>query len=431
MKPRVDPGPASKLEIFAWCMFDFANSSFTTMIVTFAYPLYFVKTVTAAKGYTPGEADGLWGLGSGVSQALVLLSAPVVGAIADFSGGKKRFLLVTYLGCVAGTAALAFVGPGDVALGLGIFIAANVCFSSGENIIAAFLPEIAAPEKMGRVSGLGWALGYFGGIGSLFVSLPFLKDGVGAENAASVQVSFVIVAIYFLVAGLPTFLFLRERAVPRPRPAGQGYARLGFGRVLKTLKEVRRYRQLFRFLFVFLAYTCGVNAVVYFSNIYAEREIGMGLPELIVLFAILNLSGALGAYAFGTLQDRVSSKMAIILSLVLWLAACVQAYFSTSRIPFYVAGLLAGLALGSSQSAGRALVGTFAPASRSGEFFGFWGLFWKLSAVIGLPLFGTISEHYDIRTAILSTMAFFVIGIFGMLFIDEEEGRRTAREAGP
>jgi UMF1 family MFS transporter len=421
-------GPATRREILSWCFFDFANSSYTTMIITFSFALYFVETVVPGAGKSQETGKLLWGIGAAISQWIVVLSAPLVGALADFSGAKKRFLLLSYLGCVLGTGLLALVGPGDVALGMVLFIASCVCYSAGENLIAAFLPEIAPPERMGRISGAGWALGYIGGLASLAVCFPFLRAGVGPEQASSVQASFLVVAAFFLLGGLPTFLFLRERAVPQPLPPGRTYFGIGLQRVLETLRRVRRYRQLFRFLCVFLVYASGINVVVAFATIFAKQEMGMGMTELLVFFLVLQISASVGALAFGVLQDRLSSRTAVILSLVLWLAVCLGAYWTRSTGVFYVIGNLAGLAMGASQSAARALVGTFSPVARSGEFFGFWGLFWKLAG--GGPLvFGAVQLWLGSRNAILVTAGFFVLGIVGMCFIDEAEGRRAAREA--
>jgi len=417
--------PASLREIVGWCMFDFANSSYTTLIVTVAFSIYFMGAVCEGGGVSREHAELLWGLGNWVSQAIVLLSAPVVGAITDCSGSKKRFLLVSYLGCVLGTACLGLVGPGDIALGLVLFVVSNFFYSSGENIVAAFLPEIAPPERMGRVSGLGWALGYLGGLASLAVCYPLLSGGLGPEREVPVRLSFVVVAVFFLLAGLPTFLWLKERAVAQPLPPGRGYVGVGFSRVLETLGRVRRYRQLFRFLFVFWSYSCGIFIVVAFANQFGEKEIGMGFGDLMLLFIVLQIAASAGAFGFGTLQDRVSSKAAIQISLFLWLVACVGAYLTHSKLGFIAVGVVAGVAMGSSQSAARALVGCFSPVERTGEFFGFWGLFWKLAG-LGPVLFGLSRQWLDMRAAILATGGFFVLGIAGMLFIDEKEGRAAA-----
>jgi UMF1 family MFS transporter len=425
--PAAPSGPATRLEIFGWCMFDFANSSYTTLILTVAFPVYFVSAVAGGAGLTERQGNLFLGLSSAVSQGLVVLTAPVLGAIADFAGAKKRILLVTYLGCVAGTAALGLIGPGDLALAILLFVVSALFYSSGENVVAAFLPEIAPPEKLGRVSGLGWALGYMGGLGSLFACYPFLRHGVGPDNATSVRLSFLVVAAFFFLGGLPTFLFLRERSVKQPLPPGKGYVAMGFARTLETLRRIRRYRQLFRFLAVFLVYGAGISIAVLFSTVYGKQVLGMSMGELTLLFIILQVSASAGALAFGLLQDRLSSKMAIQLSLFLWILACAGAFLTTSKNGFYVVGNFAGLAMGSSQSSARALVGSFSPGGRNGEFFGFWGLSWKLSAVIGPPVFSAVQHAFDMRIAILVTGLFFLAGMIGMLFIDEEEGKRAAR----
>jgi MFS transporter, UMF1 family len=425
--PAAPQGPASRLEIFGWCMFDFANSSYTTLILTVAFPVYFANAVAGGAGFAKEEGNLFLGLSSGFAQGLVVLTAPILGAIADFAGAKKRILLVTYLGCVLGTATLGLVGPGDLALGIVLFVISSVFYSSGENVVAAFLPEIAPPEKLGRVSGLGWALGYLGGLGCLLACYPLLKDAGGVDKSSAVRLSFVVVALFFLIGGLPTFLFLRERSVRHPLPPGKSYISVGFTRTLETLRRVQRYRQLFRFLVVFFIYGAGIAIAVQFSTIYGEQVLGMSMGQLMVLFIILQVSASVGALLFGLLQDRLSAKTAIQLSLVLWVIACGGAYLTTSKEGFYLVGNFAGLAMGSSQSGARALVGSFSPEGRNGEFFGFWGLSWKLSAVIGPPLFGFVQHGFGMRKAILVTGLFFLAGMVGMLFVDEEEGKRAAR----
>jgi len=419
--------PARPLEIFGWCMFDFANSSYTTLIVTVAYAVYFMGPVCEGAGLERADAELLWGLGQWISQGFVLVTAPVLGAITDCSASKKRLLFVTYIGCVVLPAWLIFVGPVAVGWGLALFIVSNVFYSSGENIVAAFLPEIATPRTMGRISGLGWALGYFGGLTSLALCYPFVAGGFGLNNEhlGTFRLSFGVVALFFLVAGLPTFLFLRERARPQPLPAGASYVRAGFLRVRETLREVRRYRQLFRFLFVFLTYSCGIFIVVAFANQFGKEEVGMSMKELMLLFLFLQLSASFGSFSFGLLQDKFSSWWAIQASLALWLVACVGAYFTRTAGAFYAVGTVAGVAMGASQSAARALIGSFSPAGRSGEFFGFWGLFWKLAG-IGPVLFGVLRQWTDMRIAILATGCLFVLGMVGMFAVDEKEGRRAA-----
>ncbi len=403
-------------------LFDFANSSYTTVVITVAFAVYFVEAVA------PAGTDGqlYWGAAIAVSQFLVLCTAPIIGAIADYSAAKKKLLLVTFIGCVAATAALGVVRPGDLWLGFALLVASNVFFSSGENLIAAFLPEIAPPDKMGRISGYGWALGYIGGLGSLFACYPFFADGFGAENSVNIRWAFVLVACFFFAGGLPTALFLRERAVATRRATGRSYAAIGFSRVFGTLRDLRGHRQLFRFLGVFLVYNCGVQIVITFGAIFAESEIGMSGGELMIFFMILQVSAAVGAFGFGVFQDRAGAKAALALSLLVWIGVTLGAYVAETATHFYVVGNLAGVAMGSAQSGARALVGTFSPPGRSGEFFGFWGLVWKLSAALGPLMFGFASSQLGMRSAVLLTTLFFVVGVVGLTFVDEREGRREA-----
>jgi UMF1 family MFS transporter len=414
----------NKWEIFSWCMFDFANSSFTTIIITVVYSVYFVKIIS--QGQT--HADRTWGIANFISQFIVLMSAPLLGAIADFSGKKKRFLFLTYITCVIFTATLTFVKEGEVVLGMIIFIIANIAYSSGENFIASFLPEIARPEDMGKVSGFGWALGYVGGLASLFLCLPFLKGGFVASNAANLRMTNLVVAIFFFVAGIPTFLWVRERKKGNQLLPGQTYVQVGFGRLNETFSQLRRFRELSKFLILFGIYNCGVNAVIVFASIYAVQTIGLTPAELIWFFLITQVSSSIGAFLFGLIQDRVGAKKTIYITLAIWIIVCVGAYLSTGRNAFFIVGNLAGLGIGSSQSAARALVGLFSPVEKTAEFFGFWGLFWKLSSAIGPLVFGLFSSGSGSqRTAVLVTGSFFVIGMIGLFWVDERKGIEAAR----
>ncbi|MBI4865222.1 MAG: MFS transporter [Candidatus Riflebacteria bacterium] len=423
--PPVPPVTASYREIFGWCMFDFANSSFTTIIVTVVFSVYYTKIVCT--GRTDG--DTLWGLGNMVSQLLVLLAAPFLGALADFSGSKKRFLRMSWVSCCFATSLLYFVRPGDAWLGLALFVLANLAYSAGENFNASFLPELASAEDMGKVSGYGWALGYFGGLFALLLCYPFTQGAFDLANEANLRITSLVTAAFFFVAGLPTFMLLKERAVAQSLPPGSTYLRVGFSRVMSTLGEIRRFRQLFRFLLVFAIYNMGLCAVVAFASIFAEKNLGFGPRDLLGFFLVLQISAALGAFALGYFQDRYGAKAALNLSLAIWIVVSVGCYLATDRWSFMIVGNLAGLALGSAQSGARALVGLMAPVSRSAEFFGFWGLFWKLSSALGPLAFGIASTWYGQRWAVLANGLFFVAGLVLLQTVDVDEGRRAAQEA--
>ena len=425
--------PATRLEIWSWAMFDFANSSYTTVIITVAFSVYFTRLVAPE-----GRGDFLWGLGLAVGNLIVLVLSPIVGAIADDSGRKKSLLAVTWLTCVAGTALLWFVTPGRVWLGLVLLTVSFVGFSLGENLAGAFLPEISTPANIGRVSGLGWGLGYFGGLGSLLATMPLLTGGYNEANLGNVRLAWVVTGLFFLVAGLPTFLFLRER-VPRGDRTALEYVKAGFARLAATASSVRRFSEMVRFLFVFFLYNAGLSSVIAFAAIYADRTLGFTQKEMTLLFVLLQLSAAGGAFFFGFIQDRLGAVRTIQMTLTLWVLTCIGAYACgdggqdpvigtwTGKQLFWVVGLFSGLGIGSLQSASRALVGLFAPPEKSAEFYGFWGLSGKAAYMVGPLLFGAISSAAGSqRVAMLSTAAFFVLGFIGMAFVNEKRGLAAA-----
>lgn len=425
------PLTVPRREVLAWAMYDFANSGYTTVVLTAVFNAYFVGVVAANGADRSGTATLLWTVAMAISNILVLASAPVLGAIADHGAHKKRFLAFTTIGCVLFTLLLGFVGRGDVALGMILVILATLMFASGENFIAAFLPEIASQKEMGRVSGYGWSLGYVGGLLVLGLCLVYIQSAQSRGDVAEqyVPVTMWITAAMFALAALPTFIWLRERAVPRRLAPGESYFRIGYARVRHTLAHARHYRDLFRFLVTLAVYYCGINTVVVLAVIYAQEAMGFTMQENIILIMVVNVTAAVGALTFGLVQDRLGSVRTLAITLVVWVVALVLAYFTESRAGFWVVANLVGLALGSSQSAGRALVGQFSPPERAAEFFGLWGLAGKLAAVIGPLVYGLVTflTHGDHRQALLSTCVFFIAGLLLLLTVNERRGRAAAR----
>jgi UMF1 family MFS transporter len=411
-------------------MYDFANSGYTTVVLTAVFNAYFVGVVAANGADRSGTATLLWTVAMAISNILVLASAPVLGAIADHGAHKKRFLAFTTIGCVLFTLLLGFVGRGDVVLGMALVILATLMFASGENFIAAFLPEIASQKEMGRISGYGWSLGYLGGLLVLGLCLVYIQSAQSRGDVAEqyVPVTLWITAAMFALAALPTFIWLRERAVPQALAPGENYFRMGFARVRHTLAHARHYRDLFRFLVTLAVYYCGINTVVVLAVIYAQEAMGFSMQENIILIMVVNVTAAVGALLFGLAQDRLGSVRTLAVTLMLWITALVLAYFTESRTGFWVVANLVGLALGSSQSAGRALVGQFSPPERSAEFFGLWGLAGKLAAVVGPLVYGLVTflTHGNHRQALLSTTVFFIAGLLLLFTVNERRGRAAA-----
>ncbi len=415
-------------------MYDFANSGYTTVVLTAVFNAYFVGVVAGSGLDKDGTATLLWTVAMAVTNILVLASAPVLGAIADHGAHKKRFLAITTTGCVLFTVLLGFVGPGDVTLGMVFVILATLMFASGENFIAAFLPEIAGQSEMGRISGYGWSLGYLGGLLVLGLCLVYIQWAQSHGDSVNeyVPVTMWITATLFAIAALPTFIWLRERAIPQPLVPGENYFRIGFARVRHTLAHARHYRDLFRFLITLAVYYCGINTVVVLAAIYAQETMGFSMQENIVLILVVNITAAAGAFLFGLVQDRLGSVRTLGATLAIWITALVLAYFIETRAGFWVVANLVGVALGSSQSAGRALVGQFSPPARAAEFFGLWGLAGKLAAVIGPLVYGLVTyvSHGNHRLALLSTTAFFIAGLLLLATVDERRGRAAAVHPG-
>jgi|CXWL01.1.fsa_nt_gi UMF1 family MFS transporter len=416
--------PVRRREIFGWAMFDFANSSYTTVILTVAFGVFFSKLVAPE-----GKGDALWGTALAVSNLIVMVASTIVGAVADGAAKKKAFLFVTYLGCVGATASLSLVGPGQVTLALILVILSNIAFSLGENLTASFLPELSTPRNIGKISGLGWGLGYIGGILSVFAIKPLLAGGFVVENLANLRQAWMVTAAFFLVAGAITFVLVRERAEPTPGVSWLGHAREGFGRIRATLAEIRHFRELTRFLTAFFCYQAGLSSVFVFAGLYAEKTLEFTSSELVWLFIVLNLSGALGAIGFGFVQDALGALRTVRWTLLFWVVVTVGAFLCQTKGQFWIVGTCAGLGMGSLQSASRALVGLFSPVKKTAEFFGFWGLAGKGAYVVGLPVFGWLSTLTgNQRIAILSTAGFFLLGFLLIGRVNEAAGRQAAAE---
>jgi UMF1 family MFS transporter len=415
-----------KREVFGWAMYDFANSGYTTVVITAVFAAYFVGGI--ARG-APWAAFA-WTLAISISYALVMLSMPAIGAWADQRAAKKRVLMLATAGCVAGTAALAFTpraeGLSGVLLAMALIVVSNTFYSYGESLTGAFLPELATAEGMGKVSGWGWGLGYIGGMLALGLCLAYVlwAQGRGLPAAHFVPVTMLITAGLYGLAACVTFALLPERAAPRPRGA-----RAGAWRQLRgTFREARKYRDFMWLLACTVAYQGGVAVAIALAAIYAEQVIGFVQSETMMLIFALNIGSALGAFGFGYLQDRVGHKRSLAGTLAAWIAVCVIAAAATTKGGFWWAAVIAGLAMGSSQSAGRAMTGLLAPPRQLAEFFGLWTFATRLAGIIGPLSYGVITwvSGGNQRIAILATALLFVAGLALLGPIDMRRGREAA-----
>ena len=392
--------PVRRREIFGWCCYDFANSAFITVVITVVYGPYFTGVVAA--GWA--GANTLWSVILAASQVVVMVFGPALGVLADVTGSKKKFLLSMMWVCSAATAALWLTGPGTVALAAGLVIVAYAAFSFGENFCASFLSELSTPANCGRISGYGWSFGYLGGLGALGLAMLVLS-----VSPDWVRWVFVVTALFMVAATLPVLLLLRERKQPESHVAR--WWQLGWESVLRAARDLPQHRDLLRFFWAFLLYMSGLGAVVAFAAIYSVEVLGFTTGENLVLFASLQISSALGALAFGWWQDRAGSVNMLTAALLLWCLVAVGAYFCQTKEIFFLVGNLAGLAIGSCQAGSRAVVSLLSPRERAAEFFGFWGVFGKLAAVVGPLFMGVLADVFDLRVAVLSTLIFFVRGL--------------------
>ncbi len=415
--------PVKKSEIFGWAMYDFANSSYTTVIISLVYASFFTDYVIPAGS---SVRDSYWSLALVISTIIAIILSPLVGAICDYAGGKKRYLFYSTLACALGTIGLYFVSPGDVWLAIALIAISNAGFMLGESFCASFLTDLANRDNMGIISGLGWGLGYFGGLASLAIVLFVLISVDPPESNMMLyikqnQQAVVAVGLFYSLSALPTFVLVHDRSKPKP-----GYEDAGLGELMKVgideLKESyslsKKYPVLFKFFIAFMVYMAGLEVIIKFVGIYAKQELELSQGELTTVFLVIQVSAAVGALLFGFLEAKLGAKRTVLATIVWWIVACFGIYFLrqiaagtgfTLGNTFLVVALMAGAGIGSIQSSSRTVVGLLSPPGRSAQMFGFWGMFSRVAIILGMT-FGPVSDMVGRRTAILLVVMFFVVG---------------------
>ena len=426
----LNPG-VRRRELFAWAMYDFANSGYTTVVITTVFAAYFVGGVAGGAAWAPL----VWTVALSVSYAIVMITMPGLGAWADARGAKKPALMAVTAGCVLSTAALAGVQPGGVSLAMGLIIVSNTFYSYGESLAASFLPELARPEAMGKVSGWGWAFGYVGGLLTLAACLAYVLHAQGQRQPAAqfVPVTMLITAAVYGTAACVTFAWLRERAAAVAAPAAGPSAETGsaLARLTATLRLARHYPDLRWLLASTVAYQGGVAVAITLAAIYAEQVIGFAPQETMALIMVLNVAAAAGAFAGGYLQDGIGHKRTLAITLVGWALTCIVAALAMTKAQFWVAAVISGLCMGSCQSIGRAMVGLFTPRPHLAAFFGLWSFATRLASIVGPLAYGLITwgTGGNQRIAIACTTLLFVLGLLALWPIDVARGRAAALRA--
>lgn len=424
-----------KRQRFSWYMYDFGNSAYAAVVLLAVYSAYF-------KGQVVGGAEGsrLWGIAVGIAMLVVALISPVLGAIADFTAAKKKFLFgFTTVSCIF-TALLFFVEKGDVVIGMLFFILAEIGYRGAQVYYNSLLPEIAAEDDIGRVSGIGWAIGSAGGVICLFIILPLILI---FEGTFMVRLSLVITAIYFALSTVPLFLNLKESALPQAMPEGENLLTIGFKRTWATIKKAGRYGEFIKFVIAFLVYNDGVMMAMNFASIIGAVLFGMGQTELIIFVIVVQITNVVGAYTLGHLVDRTGGKRALIVSIMLMILAIVLMYFTQTATFFFFVGALAGFAMAGMQSVSRTMVGMLSPPGQSAEFYGFFAVAGRTSSFIGPTVYGyvaywvanwyerqkgmaeVLAEQTGQRFAILSIGLFLLVGMLILTSVHEKSAGRV------
>lgn len=404
----------NRFRIFCWTLFDFANTSFSVIIVTVIYSKYF-------SNYVAGGVRWLWGLSVSISMVLAALLSPAMGAIADISRNRKRFLLSLTLLSIACTSLMFFVQKGDIFLGIILFVLANIGFEAGLVFYDAFLPNLTQQKNFGRVSGYGFAMGYLGALAVLLIVMVLLPDSNSANYYFYVRLSFVVAAVFFLVFSIPIFVFVGEPK--RKDVITRDIIRSGISKSGRTFKAVfiqKEFPSLRKFLIAFFLYNDAIITVISFASIFAASALKMTDSEIIYFFVIVQSTAIIGSFVFGIISDHIGPKKTISITLIIWILVVIGAFFAKSISAFYLVGLAAGMSIGSSQSCSRSLMALLTPKEREAEFFGFYdGLFGKSSAVIGPLFYGIISDLAGDRMAALSIGIFFVLGFIILQRVSE------------
>ncbi len=430
---------APKREIFGWAMFDFANQGYTLLIITVIYGDLFTRVIV---GDSPDYRLGnlLWSLALACSYLLVVVANPLCGAIMDYSRSRKRFLFASYLLTVGATALLYFVEPGWLIPAMLLIIVSNFAYAIGEGFIASFLPDLGPRKALGWISGLGWGLGYIGGLVATAFTLFFLGD-VSAENYETIRWVGPFAAGFFLLAAIPTFVWVRERGRKQRLPAGHSLIGVGVRRLHSTWQQIHQFRDLRALLVSVFFAMAGIYIIIAFSFIYGAQVIGWDEQVRIYMFVTVQITAAIGAIGFGWIQSHIGARTTYLITLGLWLFA-IMAIWQTPALTglfnqllgtdwqaqyvFLVAGVLAGASLGSSQSATRALVGVLTPSGKAAEFFGLWGMAGKLAAIFGILGLGLIQWGFGLANAILFCMALFIAAMIAVLPVNERRGEQIA-----
>jgi UMF1 family MFS transporter len=422
-QPAIQDERTHRKVINAWSMYDWANSAFATTILAAILPVYYSQV---AGSTLPGNlATVYWGYTVTIALLITAFLSPILGAIADYSGLKKKFLLTFAAIGILFTACLYFVQSGDWLLASLIFIISNVGFAGSDLFYNSFLPHIARDDEIDQVSTRGYALGYLGG--GLLLGINVAMIQLMAEGELAARLSFVSVAIWWAIFTIPFIRYVQEPPVDSQTRGGGNPVVLGFQRLRTTFAEIKRYRQLLIFLLAFWIYNDGIGTIIKMATIYGA-EIGIDQTALIGTLLMTQFVGIPFAFGFGWLAKRIGTKQSIYLGLAIYALISVAGYFMTTALHFWLLGFMVGTVQGGTQALSRSLFGAMSPRAKSAEFFGFYGMSSKFAGIVGPLLFAEVGRIAgSSRLSIVALIIFFIVGGAFLSQVDEAEGIRIAR----
>ena len=422
----------TKKEINSWMLYDFANSAYATTILAVIFNKYFAQVVAGGEAgiYIAGmhiQGAAFFTFTISISMTIVALMSPILGAIADYSGSKKEFLIFFALLGIGFTGGLFFIYEGDYWLGALLFIMSQIGFSGANVFYNSYLPDISDETNVGKISGIGWAIGYIGGGVLLAINLYMLDLPLFSSREQAIHWCFLSVSVWWLIFSIPLMKNLKNYQNKQELPARKSYLNIGLSRVKKTFGELKKYKTLSRFLAAYLLYNDGIQTVITMASIFGAQVVGMETKELVVFFLMIQFTAFFGALIFGYVVDKIGCKETILASLLGWCIIVVWAFFLgivwSEKTEYWILGVLVGLVMGGSQAASRTLQAILTPEEKSAEFFGFFAVAGKFSSVFGPLIYGLIlSLTGSLRYGILSLIVFFIAGFIILYSIDINKG---------
>jgi len=413
-----------KVPVISWALYDLANTSFAVIIITIIFPLYFTSVIVTPGVYPQNFGDLMWGIAGGVSMIITSFMAPVFGAIADTSRSKNKFLIALTLACIFFSFLLFFLKSGMVAQAMILFIIANVLYQTSMMFYNSFLPQLSSKENTGMISGFGFSVGYLGGLLILILIYPLVRGGLEPSNLLNIRITIIVTCLFFLVFSIPSFILLKDSPAVKIVSIKTSYISYGFKKLARTLKNIKKHKNLTKFLIAYFLFSNAFSILAFYVAIYAKNTLNLGLLEITTLFILGNIPAIISSIFFGWLTDKIGPKMTITITLILWILIILMVTFFDIKAVFYTGYILAAICTGSTLIASRSLMTFLIPMDSEAEFFGFYAMSGKMSAIIGPIAFGVISYFTKSqKLALLSTLFFLIGGFIIMQFVKADAYR--------